>query len=547
VIEKKIKATPEETLLRELRGVLAPEMCELASKVAPSLLTNEAFERGRAMYHRLTSARGEGDPTVLRAHKDFGLFATAHTLHHSGMTVKEVGAHLQSERVISWLSQLQVPEVLFDNDPLRGERFIKHMSVPKSASPEFAYVLGAHAGTRRLGTRASIMSFTTGEEKLLDRLSAAAHDSCGIVLGRQAGMRNGLERFTAASRAQEFVEYLREVSKENSVVPWQHIHTSAERREFIRGFLDFSGGTLDVGHHRLIIGRRNNPGLLEEVSIVLKREGVLTRVSRGQIPSLHIESYRALAQLRDLHLINACRLREPLQQTLESPPGVQTGRPEHYQAVMEMAERIGRRGPASPEDIRRILKGAGDPAGDLSVDTIRQWVRGGHVPASVLRLREIEALERRIFTRARLPEFGKSITARLEGDVNPRRITNAIAEYVGDVDTLSRQTQVPKRILCEITGGARFPTRAEYRLILDAVGLSLGGELEQGITPPESRDVEQWLKSEAERKVFGSYRAAICVLAREAFQRGEDPREAVRQRLARLMKRNSNMIIDESR
>jgi hypothetical protein len=83
-------------------------------------------------------------------------------------------------------------------------------------------------------------------------------------------------------------------------------------------------------------------------------------------------------------------------------------------------------------------------------------------------------------------------------------------------------------------------------LVLGAVGLTLSGELEEASVSPEYRHVEGWLKSDGERKVFGSYSAALCMLARDAFARGDDPREVVRARLARLMKRNAEMIRDTS-
>lgn len=547
MFEKQNRSSPAAKLPSELRGLLDGATSELAVTVAPQLLADESFQRGLAMYRRVVAERQGGDPVLGRARADFGLFAAAHVLSASGTAPSAVGEQLGSERVVKWLKLRQVPEVLFDNDPQRAVHFIKRLTVPTGESSDFAYLLGAHAGTRRLGSMADSVNFTSGEEHLLDRVSAATLNSCGIVLGRSRVSRNGRIRFNAGSRAHEFVEYLREVSAGNAVVPWKHIQTSAERREFIRGFLDFSGGTVAVEQHRFIIGRRHNPAILEEVAIVMKREGLLGRVKRGQIPSLHVGSYHGLSLLRELNLVNAERIRKPLEETLARKPEMFTGQPEQYRAVMAVAERLERRGTAFPEEVRRILELEGSPARELSLDVLRQWVRGGHVPASVVRLQELDALEHRLFPSARIAEIGAQVEARLGTDRTPRRVVRSIAEFLGGAEALALATRIPQQVVEHLVNGIRLPTRAEYRFILETVGLSLGGELEQGLSPPEPRDIERWLKTEGERKVFGSYRASIGILARDAFSRGEDPREAVRERLMKLMRRNSDMIIDESR
>jgi hypothetical protein len=534
--------------LQSLEGVVervAPDIGALEPGVRVQLRSDEPFLRGYQMFRRIAAAGGLPSETVARVESDFALFASAHILNLSGMEPAAIGSQLGTERVIPWLKLKQVPEVLFENDPLRGSHSIKRVTIPSGESAEFAYVLGAHAGTRRLGTRAESIGFTSGEEKLIERVTAAAERSCGLLLGRQATVRNGLERVSATSRAHEFVGYLREVTSGNAHVPWRHLQTSGERAEFIRGFLDFSGGTLDIGHHRLIIGRRNNPGLLAEVAIVLKREGILARVSDGAIPSLHIESFHGLTTLRDRELVNAARIREPLLQTLDTPCEFQTGRPEQYAAVMAMADRLGRRGTVSCDNVRRMLQREGDPAGELSLDTIRQWVRGGHVPASVSRLRDLDALEARLFSEERLREIGGAIIKRA-GSLHPYSVTKALSDFHGGAAALSRRCGVPEQLVGEIAEGKRLPSRAEYRLVLSTAAIRLEGEIERASTPPDRHIVETWLRSEGERRVFGSYQSSICLLAREAFQQGADPQHAVRDRLQHLLRRNGRMIVDDS-
>lgn len=528
----------------EISQKVPAELATLVSSVGGELKRDTAFLRGYEMFHRLMA--GEKDALVrAKAESDFALFAGAHLLKLAGREVSEVVAQLGSTRVIPWITKGQVPEVLCDNDPLRGALFTKRVVVPVGASADFAYVLGAHAGTRRLGTSSIPIAFTSAEGKLVDRVIEACERSCSLRLGRYEAMRDEFLRVTASSHAREFVDYLHAATGGNARVPWKHVQTSAERCEFIRGFLDFAGGTFDVAHHRLIIGRRHNAGLLEEVALVLKREGIIARLSSGVIPSLHIESYQALEALRDRHLVNSDRLIGCLTASLAEPPAAQTGRPEHYHAVMEMADRLSRRGRVSPDELRQHLRRSGDPAGELSLDTIRQWVRHGHVPVSVVRLKELENLEGRLFSGARLSEIGHAVCARA-GSLHPFVTIQAIAEFWGGVANLAARCGVPARILSDFTTRSRLPSRAEYRLVLGAVGLTLSGELEEASVSPEYRHVEGWLKSDGERKVFGSYSASLYMLARDAFARGDDPREAVRARLARLMKRNAEMIRDTS-
>jgi hypothetical protein len=549
VIEKKTghnpAPNPEHALAAELRGIVAPELAELAAQAAPKLLVDQSFERGRAMYHRLVAAWQKDDPTLTQAREDFVLFAKAHVLKVSGRTPAEVADLLQTKRVIPWVRSGQVPEVLCDNDPIRGALFAKRMSVPKGASPEFAYLLGAYAGTRRLGATAVALRFSAGEEQLIERLTKATFDSCGISLSRHLHKRHGIQRMEALSHAQELVEYLHTISQGNAVVPWKHLQTSAERREFIRGFLDFSGASFSAERHRLTVARKNNPALLEEIAIVLKREGVLARVSRGRLPSLSVESTHGLERVRDLELVTAERLRTPLKTALTTNPNWVTGRPEQYEAVMEVARRLSRRGTVKIEDIRRILRMEGKGAAELPVHTIRHWALEGHVPVSVMRLRENEALEQKLFDGPRLLQIGLAIQARLDGYKSPRRVTSAIAEYLGDFDALVRRSQLPKWIVNEIASGERLPNPAEYRFILSTVGLPLSGELKQEMTAPTAPDVEGWIKSESERRIFLSFQAALCRLAQEAFLKGEDPRAAVRQRVGSLMRKTPPRAVEE--
>lgn len=549
MFERKTQKTPalnpEQSLAAELQGIMGPENSELALQAAPKLLADQSFERGRAMYLRILATRQEGDDILRRAKEDFSLFAKAHALQVSGKTPVQVADQLQAKRIIPWLRLGQVPKVLSDNDPQQNAAFVKHISVPKGASPEFAYLLGAYAGTRRLGQTAVALRMTTGEEQLVERLTKATLDSCGITLTRQDRRRHGIERFSANCKSRELLEYLHNTSQSNSVVPWSHLQTSAERRGFIRGFLDFSGGSLAAEDHRLIIGRQNNPGLLEEFSIVLKREGILARVSQGQIPSLYIETHHGLARIHDLELVTAKRLLEPLKTALETPPKNITGRPEQYEAVMLMAERLRRRGKVTVEGIQRLLRMDGNSAAELPPHTIGHWALRGHVPASVRRLQEVEALEKKLLSGPRLAQIGAAIKARLGGQMSPRRVTSAIAASLGEFDALAHKSKLPKWIVNEIASGERKPTRAEYRLILDTVGIPLKGELEIWMNPPQLRDVESWAHSDTERRIYLSYQAALLRIAQDAFSKGEDPREAVRQRIRILMKKSASRASEQ--
>jgi len=537
-------------LNHELTTLLGEALTPNLREQLPALGTNPDFQRGLALYRRIiAAARPDRDELLFdglgAVQADFRRFALAHILSRTGLSAPAVAREVGDTRAPSWITRGQVPSSLIAADPERNARQTIQLTFPHLESPAFAHLLGAHAGTRRLGTEAASLRFLNHEREVVERVVDAAWQSCSCLLRIREVTRRGHTYFEASSQAGQLLEHLAKITSGNSHLPWPHLQTSAERTGFLRGFFDFCGGSVNPTTQRLAVGRRDNPGLLEEVAVLLKREGILGRVSRGAIPALQIENRHALGALVEREIITTHRLGTPLRVITAKPAGHETGRPEEYAAVMAAAARIPGRPHPFPADVLRTLKRDRSPFADLPVSMVDHWIKGHGTPASVDRLADLAALEKRIFTPSRRGEIGQAMLKRLGATLHPTRVVRAVSEFLGSTPALGSHLGVTEREAAALVAGSALPTQSQYRLLLDAVGLPLTPKLAAQSAPPRPETVIAWLKTRREVECFGSYEASIMLTVRTAWAALRDPQQAARERIAALLKRNQRMIRDD--
>lgn len=530
-------------LARELGLTTCVEAISLRAAIA-RIERDPGFSRGFAMYRRIAdearfdhSVVGESD-RLDGVRRDFTLFMRAHLLRATGRSIPGIIAEIGDSRALGWVRDQQVPESLFFGDPLRVASFKKHVTRPREESADFAYLCGAYAGTRRRGTVTDSLVFRSHDRAVIERVVEAAARGCGYGLVIKESTLRGQTLYSAGSRAGEFLNLLSDLSDGNSGVPWEHLQTSVERRAFLRGFFDYSGGSIRVVPPRFIVSRLGNAELLEEVALILKREGIVGRISYNRLSALHIESRRGLEGLRRAELISGAEARATLEAALAQPMRSKPSSVEEYYAVMAAARRVPGYPNIRPGDVRAILEREGSPYVNVPRLQIRGWTVHQRIPLSIARAQHLGDIEERRLSPTLCNAIGEAILTRRGDDLTPGSIVRAIAEFWGGPAGLSDRSRVPSPALTEIISRKRLPSRAEYRLILESVGLKLDGAIAEQSEPPHPWTVEQWLKPH-ELPVFRTYQPAVMLAVRDTFQAGGDLRDAARRKIDELQRRSA--------
>lgn len=532
------------SLVRQLKLENSIEADSLRGALA-QIEREPTFRRGLEMYRRIVGDAGAAPldehtaNSIEEVRRDFAQFTRAHLLRAVGRSVNRVVMEVDDTRALGWIRDGQVPESLFFGDPLRGASLKKSVQRPLGESADLAYLCGAYAGTRRRGTVTDSIVFRSHERAVVERVVAAAARGCGYGLVVKESTLRGRTLYSAGSRAHEFVSLLSDLSEGNSAVPWEHLQTSGERRAFLRGFFDYAGGSMRAAPPRLIVARQGNAELLEDVALVLRREGIVGRISYHHLCSLHIESRRGLEGLRRAGLISDEETRATLDAALAHTPRSNPSGEEAYAAVMAAAKRAPGYPHIRPGDVRAILEREGSPYATVPRLQIRNWVVHQRVPLSIARAEHLRAIEERRLPPHICASIGEAILARRGDDLTPPSLVRAVAEFWGGPAGLGNRSGVPRSVLTEIVDGKRLPSRGEYRFILGTVGLKLEGAIADQSEPPHPRIVELWLDRDLEVPVFRNYQGAVMLAVRDAFQAGRNLAEAARRKVDELRSRSA--------
>ncbi len=525
--------------VRDVAGDLKP----LVTEVMPTLLQRDDLVRAFQTLRRIESAHDgdKSDATELsEIHRDFTVLVRGHILCAKGHTHEEIGAILGDERVVGWLHGEQIPLSMYLEDPTRYAHFIKHMQIPDGVSTDFAYVLGAYAGTRFADSQARRVTIQSSSPELIEMLCARVTAACGISMHVRVIDVGPQTYHSASSAAHEFTEYLNGVTCGNSAVPWSHIQTSEERREFLRGLLDFGGGMVDLPNARFSISRRDNPRLLEDVAIMLKREGVNSRLrvsEVGGLTTLFLDASIELLAFHDLDVLRRPELAQRLEALCEQPSTRQLIAAADYDSVMETARRLQRAGRISAVRVIEALIADNHPCQEVPKRTIHNWINGEFEPPSVKRRRELESLERASFTTERREEIGHGILQRLPEFPHPYVVVNAIAGFLGGARSLASLAQVNRDVVERALKREQLPDGQTYRAILGIVGLENNARIESGAHCPDVDTIRALFSEPTQQYLFATYRSSIMLRVKGAFERGEDTVTAAREALGQTIAR----------
>lgn len=523
---------------------LADDLKPLVAEVLPAILQREDFKRAYDTYLRIESTNRIGRDSsidVAEVRRDFGVLVKGHILRASGSSYDQIGQQLGDDRVRVWLMREQIPFSMYRDDPTRNSHFIKRMEIPQGVSTDFAYVLGAYAGTRRPASESIQINFQSASPALIEHLCARVSAACGIDMNVRS-MQLGEQRYSSAtSRAHEFAEYLTGISEANTAVPWIHLQTSAERREFLRGFFDFGGGTVDVAKGRFSVTRNENPRLLEGVAIVLKREGVYARLRTSGATSLFVDATVELIALAALDVVQRPELAVRLKTASEIPSARQLVSATDYDTVMEAAQRLRRTTAPSATHVAEALAEMNAPCRELPRRTIQSWLSGEFEPPSARRRREVEDLERKHFVPNRTEEIGRAILARISALPHPYTVVAAIADFVGGPRALAVGANTELEVVRRALAREQIPDDRAYRAILNVVGLSSDRRVEAGAQCPDVEWVRSLFSEPTEQGLFALYRGSVMVRVKDAFERGEDVERAAREAIDRARARTSRI------
>lgn len=198
-----------------------------------------------------------------------------------------------------------------------------------------------------------------------------------------------------------FVEPLKDITCGKTRVPWEHLVTDEERKEFLRGFLRVLGSVStrpidDRKYPRLTISKESAPrSLMTDLQILFKRGGITSRLfdtARG--PQVIIEGSYNLQKLLDEHIITSQEDRSNLETRLsETKDRVRVYTPQEYDTVM---------GYEDSEEHKSakwtaIGKACGIECGVEPIPRLQvtQWLEKGVKPPLVKALEEIEDIEAR--------------------------------------------------------------------------------------------------------------------------------------------------------
>jgi transcriptional regulator with XRE-family HTH domain len=531
---------PSRELSALVRKAAGEELAPFVRDTLPIIAARPEFQRGYETLLRIESAARLGDPErydLGEVRADFALFVRGHILRALGHYGTAIGRILEDDRVGKWIQREQLPLSMYRDDPIRNSCFIKRMEIPSGPSSDFAYILGAYAAGRRPSSESAQVNFQSSSSDLIHGLAEKIERVCGIVVAPRILQTAEGSYHALTSRAREFAEYLTGISRDNTVLPWGHLQTSEERRGFLRGFLDFGSGCVDVSG-RFSISRGENRTLVEEVAILLKREGVIPRVRSNGSTTLFLDATVDLLKLLELDVVMRADLRTRLKAASELPSPRFFVSAESYDEVMETARRLGEKDRHSPIEVSRALQANGSMMGGLPVSTLRSWLRSDKVPPSVRRRRELEALEDGLFSPALRSEVGAAILARLDPVPHPFAVVEAVADFLGGERALARAAGVNRGTIQQILRREELPTEAIYRKILSAGGIDLSERIIAGATCPDIRAIREMVKDLPERSFLINYEGAVAVRVRQAFERGEDTLEAALIALRALRSRS---------
>jgi len=544
-VERETNSLPcLQSLDQEFSELVGPDVPAWRAEVLAALQENPDFQHAHSAFHRILDnlTDAQGVPVNEQARQDlgrvraaFGEYTLAWKLHYEGVSTREISAELGSQAVRHWLRDGRLPQVLHRKDPEDQLRRRVRVEIPQSFSPDFAFVLGAFAGTSRRCDERLFFMVQHKERAPLERLCQALRAGCGVESHINSHRQGNEQCFYVHIGARSLVQYIVDSSCGNTSLPWQHLLTSEERKEFLKGFFSFGGGSVLPAHHRFRITRGDNPALMEELAVLLKREGVYPRVRTQPFAVLLLDNTLDIEKFLSLEVMPIEKLRVGLEQICATRKRRMAG-PAEYFETMRVASKLEGYPDLSGQEIKQALGEQGIVSTQLPI-TIERWL-AGKVPASVVRLRALEELESGLMQEDRIAPVSAALRGRLaELHFNPIQVMRAVAEWLGSVEALSERSAIASEEIALISRGEKFPTQEQYAAVLKVAGLPFDAEIEQGYHPHGAASILALLEKRADQAVFREFPGAVMSAVHQAFLKGEDGAQRAQEKVAELRKR----------
>ena len=539
---RECEASNGGSLEHELSSLVGPPLELVVSRFTDDFSNDERFNRAHAAFHRIVAdlTDEEGVPISQRAARRlekiedaFKRYIQAFVLHFDGVSGLEISRRLESPAAKDWVVRDIMPIDLLRSDPQHRDKVSKPVSIPQGFSEDFAYLLGAYAGTVRVTSKRFTVTFASREREPLERLIAALDGGCGIQAGLFSSAARSVRYFQSYLTSRLLVRHLNDITDGNQHLAWEHLQSSRERRAFLTGFFDFAGGTASAENGRFRIFRENNPDLIRDVAVLLKREGVYARFEGMPHPLLKIDDRTDVQKLEALGVVRTKKLGIPVAEISNAYHRSRTFTPEQYEEFIEFAQRSPDFPDISSRKITREFQ-AGDSGTRLGRSTVEHWLAGDE-PGSMARLKVLEQAERSIFSSEQRSRVAKMLFSRLqEENFYPVKVVAAIADWFGSARALSLESGVAPERLKRLLEQREFPGVQEYVKILGSVGVEFSEELKRAYAAPTARKVQSWL-SKRELEVFANYHGSVMQTVREAHLSGEDAKAAAMEKIEKLI------------
>ncbi len=286
----------------------------------------------------------------------------------------------------------------------------KHdIKIPHGVSTDFAYLLGAYAGSSEVGYKQR-WRIVEQEPEIVEHVYNVAkeiYSSKAEIRESKIGSRD-VKSFQLSSV--ELMRYLNEITSGNTRIPWEHLCTDAERIEFMRGFFDLCGSVFisNLGGRysvpRLEACKANNPDLIQDFTLLLGKLGILPnyqspdyyfrdqksgkRQKRGKRHMLRISGERNIQRFKELGGFTSERKSIRLQNCIAEGFHVKEWDYEDYYTARELRDK--------GLSFKKISEQTGIPSG-----TIGSWFHKGSkrtplVPKRVVWYEEFQELAERM-------------------------------------------------------------------------------------------------------------------------------------------------------
>jgi|GEM_PF-74281 len=356
--------------------------------------SREAFDHAFKDRERDWRSVGIGDFLIndwrQRCEKDLETYESALELYAGGHSQASVAQKLNvsQKTILGWERGKKVPWA-YRWVVHEGKR--ERYDIPRQESADFAYILGSYAATTIKPSRAiRVLS--------QDKESVKHFQGC---VERVFGAHPRVAPSTSSKitpiwecdfSSVQVLSHLRRITQGNTIIPFEHVVTPAERESYFQALLDFNSG---VTHK--VLYRRGERKTYPEITLTFtgreefaKQAQVLTKMNGvyplyiregGRIHRLQITGKADLQAVQDVGFTSDRKNRK-LDDELAATNYVQPDHgPEIYYEVVERYK--------AGQSQRSIGREFG-----IDKKTVKQWGEGDFMPARVVRYELIQALEK---------------------------------------------------------------------------------------------------------------------------------------------------------